>query len=246
MKRVLLFALGAALALQPAPATAQIFNGTPLPLEYLNFVDGSGVAGTYGVEVGPYSARFAASPVTGRSTATPQFSVYCVDYLHFANNANGLVNVAAVGGDLSTTRLGDFGRYQRSAYLSSLFDSWQDHEVVLEAATGMSFNRRHVWSGLHSVIWGAATGPDNLGAGNLRVAAAREYFSALANSNANSFDTSGWFVLSEADVALGAAHSGQEFLVRTADVPEPSTVLLLLTGLGLLGLVSRGRLAEIV
>lgn len=246
MKRVLLFALGAALALQPASASAQIFNGTPLPLEYLNFVDGSGVAGTYGVEVGPYSARFAASPVTGRSTATPQFSVYCVDYVHYASDATGLVNVAALGGDLSTTRLGDFGRYQRSAYLSSLFDSWSTHEALLESATGMSFNRRHVWSGLHSLIWDVATGPDNLGVGNTRVAAARAYFSSLANENAGSFDTSGWFVLSEADVSLGSARSGQEFLVRTADVPEPSTVLLLLSGMGLLALASRRRFAEIV
>ena len=245
MKRAL-FALGAAAILLPATANAQVFNGSPLPVEYLRFVGGSGQNGTYGVQVGPYVGEFLPSATTGRSTATPRFAVYCVDYLHYANNSNGLVNVSMVGGDLSSTRLNDFGSYQRSAYLASLFDSWEAHETSLEAATGMDFSRRHVWSGLHSVIWDAATGPSGLGSGDARTAAAAAYFADMADTNAGSYDTSGWFVLSEADVALTAGNSGQEFLMRTADVPEPSTVLLLLSGVGLMILVNRKRLAEIV
>ncbi|MEM7417029.1 MAG: PEP-CTERM sorting domain-containing protein [Gemmatimonadota bacterium] len=247
MKKALFLSLGLAIALSPATANAQIFNGTPLPLEYLDFVGGSGVGSTYGVQVGPYTAHFEANGITGRTTASPQFSVYCVDYLHYASNSNGLVTVNAIGGDLTNTRLGDFGRYQRSAYLSSLFDSWQDHETALETMfAGTNFSRNHVWGGLHSLIWDTATGPGNLGDNNERTWAARNYFASLADDNAGSYDTTGWYVLSEADVPLGHSYSGQEFLMRTVEVPEPSTVLLMLTGIGLLAFASRRRFADIV
>lgn len=243
MKRALFLTAALAFAFQPMAADAQIFNGTPMPLEYLDFLGGSGVGSPYGVQVGPYSARFDTDEATVRTTATPQFSVYCVDYLHYANNSNGLVNVSAVGGDLSNTRLGDFASYQTSAYLSSLFDGWATHAAALNADTGMSFSRGDVWSGLHSAIWAVATGPENLGVTNTRVASARSYFFGLAEDNAGTFDTNGWYVLSEADVALTMSSSGQEFLVQ-AGVPEPSTVLLLLTGMVMMIGVSRRRFVE--
>jgi len=243
MKRALFLAAGLAIALQPIAADAQIFNGTPLPLEYLDFLGGSGQNGTYGVQVGPYVAEFDASTMTGRTVTSEQFSVYCVDYLHYASNSNGLVNVSALGGDLSNTRLGDYGRYQTSAYLSSLFSGWEDHAAVLSADAGMSFSRGDVWSGLHSAIWAVATGPENLGVSNTRVATARSYFFELAGDNAGGFDTDGWYVLSEADVGLTAGNSGQEFLVQ-AGVPEPSTLLLMLTGIAMMIGVSRRRFVE--
>lgn len=243
MKRALFLAAGLAIALQPVTAGAQIFNGTPMPVEYLDFLGGSGVGSPYGVQVGPYTARFDNDEMTGRMTASPQFSVYCVDYLHYANNSNGLVNVSAMNGDLSNTRLGDFGTYQTSAYLSSLFEDWNVHAAALNGDTGMTFSRRDVWSGLHSAIWAVATGPEDLGVSNTRVATARSYFFELAGENAGTFDTSDWYVLSEADVALTMASSGQEFLVR-AGVPEPSTLLLMLTGMVLMFGVSRRRFVE--
>ena len=78
--------------------------------------------------------------------------------------------------------------------------------------------------------------------------AAREYFLGLAATEAAGFNTDGWYILSEndVDVALGDSNSGQEFLMR-ADVPatvnpEPSTYLLLGTGLFFLVTVGRKRL----
>jgi hypothetical protein len=243
MKRALFLAVGAAIALQPIATEAQVFNGTPMPVEYLDFVGGSGVGSSYGVQVGPYSAEFEASTLTGRTMTSPQFSVYCVDYLHYARDSDGLVNVSALGGDLSATRLGSYGRYQTSAYLSSLFDGWEAHAAALNADTGMSFSLGDVWGGLHSAVWAVATGPTELGATNARTDAARDYFFALASTNAGSYDTSGWYVLSEADMDLTASNSGQEFLVR-AGVPEPSTLLLMLTGMALMFGVSRRRFVE--
>lgn len=247
MKRALFLAVGAAIALQPIATEAQVFNGTPLPVEYLDFIGGSGVGSSYGVQVGPYTAEFDASAMTGRTMTSEQFSVYCVDYLHYASNSNGLVNVSSLSGDLSATRLGagSYGRYQTSAYLSSLFDGWEAHATALNTETGMSFSQGDVWGGLHSAVWTVATGPGNLGVGNARTNAARDYFFALAGTNARSYDTSGWYVLSEADVGvtLASTQSGQEFLVH-AGVPEPSTLLLMLTGMALMFGVSRRRLVE--
>jgi len=85
-----------------------------------------------------------------------------------------------------------------------------------------------------------------LGDGKARTVAAREYFLDLADTNAAAFNTDGWYILSENDVTLGHSDSGQEFLMR-ADVPatvnpEPSTYLLLGTGLFFLVTVGRKRL----
>ena len=86
-----------------------------------------------------------------------------------------------------------------------------------------------------------------MGDGKARTVAAREYFLDLAATNAAAFDTDGWYILSENDVALGHPDSGQEFLMR-AEVPatlspEPSSYLLLATGLFFLMTVGRkGRL----
>lgn len=244
MKRTVFLAAAAVIALQPAPVDAQIFNGTPFSLEYQDFVGGSGVNGTYGVQVGPYRSRFLGSGLTPRATATPQFSVYCVDYFHYASRSDGLVNVSSLGGDLSNTRLNDYGSYQRSAYLSSLFDDgvWQVEQANLASIFGGTFTRNNVWGGLHAAIWDVSTGPSGLGSG--QTAVARDYFLGLASDNAGSFDTSNWYVLSEADVDLGSSMSGQEFLMRTAAVPEPSAILLMLTGLFLLVGVNRRRIVD--
>jgi hypothetical protein len=232
MKR--LFALAAAISLiaQPSGVAAQGFAPAPAPVEYLNFVGGSGVNGTYGVQVGPYVGSFASAP--GSS-----FALYCVDYLHYASAATGLVNATQLDGSssLANTRLQDFGRYQQTAYLSSLFDGWQTYQSTLQATYGMSFSQGNVWGGLHAAIWDVGNGPSNLGSGNARTAAARDYFLGLAGSNGGSFSTQGWYVLT--DVAVATAGNvaydgtGQEFLVRAppAAVPETSTVFLFASGL---------------
>jgi len=251
MKRFSLLVVAAAIGLQPLAADAQVFNGTPFDVEFLRFVSGSGVNGTYGVQVGPYEGRFLGDDATAvvnagvadqieRSVSTLPFALYCVDFEHYATNSNGLVNVSMVGGDLSNTRLGSFATYQRTAYLSSLFDGWTEHQAVLASAFGGTWSQSTVWSGLHAAIWNTTGSNPSLGSAT---EVARNYFLSAANDNAGDFDTSGWYVLSEADLPLSDRGSGQEFLIRTVttSVPEPSTILLMATGLLLLLGASRGR-----
>jgi PEP-CTERM motif len=216
MKRLLRIALGAVMLAQPGRASAQLYyNGIPDAQEYLDFMHGSGV-GYSGVQVGPYEARFIESP------ATPSFNIYCVDYNHHA--VDQWVNVTSLGSsNLSNTRLNDATKYQKAAYLSSLFDTY---------STGQ-------WGYIHAAIWYITSGV------TLGSMSAMQPYLNLANTNASSFNTAGWYVLSPTTHS-GIRYDGQEFLMRTpVSVPEPATVVLLATGLLLMAAFSRRRLQDL-
>lgn len=215
MKRLLttMFAIGLLASASGVDAQQPYFySGVPDAQEYLDFLSGSGVNGGYGVQVGPYVGRFT-------TPTTPQFSIYCVDYNHYAKDQ--WVNVTALNaGALPNTRLEDYGDYQQAAYLASLFDT---------APTS-------AWGAIHAAIWNITSG---VAVGD---AAQRNYYLGLAAANAASFSTQGWYVLSPLN-ADGGAHdgTGQEFLMRSVSVPEPASFLLLASGLLFLAAASRKR-----
>jgi hypothetical protein len=219
MNRLLTGVLVAGLLAQPASVLdAQqpyFYSGIPDAQEYLDFLGGSGVNGGYGVQVGPYRARFAPDPLSA------QFSIYCVDYTHYARDQ--WVNVTGLGpvGNLANTRIKNYGIYQQAAYLSSLFDT---------APTS-------TWGGIHAAIWYLTSG---VTVGN---ATQRNYYLGLALVNAPNFSTQGWYVLSPRNPNGGPYDgTGQEFLMRTVSVPEPATFFLIASGLLLLAALSRKRL----
>ncbi len=219
MKRFLLIALTAGWLAQPAQVDAQLYyNGIPDASEYLNFMSGSGQNGGYGVQVGPYVGQFAAPT---EAPASAPFSLYCVDYLHTAQDQ--MVFAAAInGGDLSTTRLNDATKYRKLAYLASLFDSYAQN------ATN--------WGGIHAAMWSIASGVTLSQSGNAAQIALRNQLIAAAVPDA--FSADGWYVLSPQ-----ATPGGQEFLMRTrVSVPEPAGILLMATGLLMLAMVSRKRI----
>jgi hypothetical protein len=224
MKRLLLIALTAGLLAQPAQLTAQqpyFYGGIPDATEYLNFLGGSGVNGGYGVQVGPYSARF-------EYPASAAFSIYCVDYTHFAKD--GWVNVTGLSsGNLGNTRLGlngaedftgDYSRYRQAAYLATLFDT--GNQPTTE------------WGKIHAAIWTLTSG----------VTPGGDTGAYLTSTWAapTTFSTDGWYILTPTNPTYST--SGQEFLMRTVSVPEPAAFLLMATGLLLLAAVSRKRLIE--
>jgi hypothetical protein len=222
MKRLLLTALTAVSLAQPASAQLY-YEGIPGPVEFMNFMAGSGVSGGYGVQVGPYTAQFIAPY---ESPASAPFSIYCVDYLHFAKD--GLVNVTAMDEpDLSNTRLDDYDDYRQAAYLASLF-----HDPAYTQTQ---------WGGIHAAIWKITSG-QILGTG--ATATLRDQLLAMAVPG--DFSTAGWYILSPSPLVqlqYGKDKSGQEFLMRTrVSVPEPATFLLLATGLLFLAATSRKRL----
>lgn len=174
------------------------------------------------VYVGPYEGRF------GGLTA-PSFSIICIDFEAFAGDQNVVVTSlgdAGSDGDLGNTRLGtqagSLNRYRQAAYYASLFDSWED----------LGTSRQSVWTDIHAMIWSGMSdsfvdSAPNSTPGLLAHAGAAEDYSA-----------DGWYVLTGT-----GDNPGQEMLVRTrtATVPEPSTYLLMATGLFFLAVLGRKR-----
>ena len=223
MKRARFFALGLLVALSPVQVEAQLYQGTPPAQADFEFVGpGSAVAGTFGVYVGPYVGNLVGD-------GFGPFSIYCVDYRNMAGDMSP-ANISPLSGPMTNTRIGTQTQYLQAAYLSSLFDSWESH------AGG--YGKTAVWSGLHAAIWGI-TSDVNVGGSNAATLDRRTYFMGLAanQNNYGSVNPDEWFVITNADLDAG----GQEFLVRRS-VPEPTTLLLMLTGLLLLVGVSRKRL----
>lgn len=211
MKRLLLAAFAAALVTQPALLSGQIYyNGVPNQQEYLDFLGGSGV-GYGGVQVGPYVGRFTSDPYPAQS-----FSIYCVDFNHYAQDQRVWVTALSPSADLDHTRLDNYSRYRTAAYLSSLFDT--------APATGAS------WGPIHRAIWSVtSTVPNNTW---------DDFLTPERLAAAQTFNTAGWYVVSPRGYA-----NGQEFLMRTrVSVPEPATFLLLASGLLMLAAASRKRI----
>jgi len=226
------------LALLPVTVHAQVTNysGVVGASEYMDFVSGSGVASEWRtssgsrVQVGPYNGRFTTNGVT-----SAQFSLICVDYDHFAGdqwvNTTGLGTGQSDSG-LGATRLGsstgNLLRYRQAAYLGSLFDSWQT----------FGSDQRSVFSAIHAAIWTLMGASDGYVGGSDY--AFRDRFLSMAALDGSDYSADGWYVLSPAQ-----GYNGQEMLIRTNTVPEPSTYLLMGTGLLMLLLFGRKRMREV-
>lgn len=231
MKRAFFATVGLLVALQ-APVAGQLYQGTPPSQAQFDFVGASpGVAGTFGTYVGPYTGDFIGD-------AFGQFSIYCVDYLHYARDID-LVNVSPLSGSLANTRIGTSTQYTQAAYLSSLFESWGDY------SDGGTYSKQTVWSGLHAAIWGVTSDVSDVDLGTTGdTEVLRNTFLTMSADATNlaSVDLDEWFVIT--NVNLGSTNydgTGQEFLARRS-VPEPATVFLLLTGLVMLVGVNRKRI----
>ena len=199
------------------------------------------------VYIGPYQGTLLSDPTQ------PTITLYCVDFAHSVGYGQVWdVNVSGLtSGDLSTTRLGqdaapyatDLLKYQKAAYLASLFDSaWQTYET----------DRRTAWSGIHAAIWSIMTNgfpSTTLGVNNptLATSLAAAWIARADAAAAGGFvgmNFAEWAVLTDVSVMRDPASGTQEFLVRTGVVPEPQTYLLMASGLLLIAVFARRRLRE--
>lgn len=266
MKRSLVFAAALTLLALPNLARAQddvsFQDGDQIRLQNVN---NAVVAAWGGVYLGPYTGQLMSDPTQ------PTFTMYCVDYYHDVSvGQTWTVNASNLAGsNLSQTRLGasGLGTYQQSAYLASLFSSWNALSNVVwnpNASTqtfgqyfasmggGVTWNRQYVWSGIHAAMWSLTSPPfpvsspyvSNPTLADALAFAFRQYAGYQAGNGyaGTGINFAQWSVLTPTNSSVST--SAQEMLVRTTVTPEPETWALLGTGMLFLFGFARRRMRE--
>lgn len=230
MKKLGLLGLALALLFQPVSAQLPDFppavdaNAVPQDGQELYYRGYVGGATFNNVIAGPYWGSYTA---TG-----PAFSMYCVDFNNYVNSVGDpwYINATSLGSsDMTQTRLGagSLTTYQQTAFLSSLF-----------AVESSSY-----WDAIHGAIWTLTLGynPDNGSNGFVSGTKNDPYYwlntelpTAMQSQSWATRDWSNWYVLTPT-----GADNSQEFLVHVT--PEPATIILMGSGLLLIGVAARRR-----
>ncbi|MBC7842319.1 MAG: PEP-CTERM sorting domain-containing protein [Gemmatimonadaceae bacterium] len=231
MRNLLRLAVAATLLSAPGTVVAQTFTSN------VSATQVAATVGTYSVayqfadvgtqRVGPYALTF--DMFDGAIKA-----IVCVDFNnHFQNAAPYLANLTLLSSDAATmasrTRVGqvlggDVGltRYTKMVWLALQFET--------EPTTQ--------WGGIHGAIWslqGAAGGPAVAQNPSIQF-----WLDQLAGADLSTVDLGGFAVVTDTRTLNGLGGS-QEFLVRSNVVPEPSTYLLLATGMLGVAILARRR-----
>lgn len=181
-----------------------------------------------GYYVGPYQAQVISQP------GSPTIDIYCVDFQHTVSVGQQWdATYSNVMGDLSNTRAGlAYGEtkartmYQQAAYLTTFY------------ATANSSQTGAINSAIWNIFYTGA--PDKGGSG----ANSSSYWLTQAQNNyaTAGIDYRTFAVVTDVKFELGGK---QEFLTTVTATPEPSTYLMMASGLiGLAGLGYRRRRSE--
>ncbi|HWH53471.1 MAG TPA: PEP-CTERM sorting domain-containing protein [Gemmatimonadaceae bacterium] len=194
-----------------APASAQT------TFKFLN----GGTVTAFGFYVGPYNGLMGDPP-------TPVV-LNCVDFFHdVVNNEVWTANLTNLGTGIgvgSVTRNSSLQLYQEAAWLTTQYPT-----------NPTTTAQRQTVADIQATMWDLFPIPSGYSAPPTPTSS---YWLGQAQANYGSIDYSNFWVVTAVNKDDPA--SAQEFIMRTTTTPEPSTIVLLLTGLGLVGLVAWRR-----
>ncbi len=188
---------------------------------YTGDISSNGTLG--GQQVGPYQANLAGySPAFTDRTNAP---VWCVDFGHTApttNVADSYYATALSGSDFTKTRAGVATNYKKAAWLIEQYD-----------AGVANFTAVNVQGTLWKLFNYSGAAPTT------------GYTDLLASVPVTITLKKTWFVMTD-DASKCAPTctdlvDNQEYLYTSTVTPEPSTYLLMATGLGVVGVMARRR-----
>jgi hypothetical protein len=244
LRSVLAVALLVAVSVPAAAQTSGKFkfvSGNPYPTQPTLSVPG---ASTY------YTSIYRGQFLSGGPT-TAQIDIFCVDFFRSVGVGNEWnAWFSPLSGDLSKTYGMQFRgwdqaiaaeRYRAAAWLATQFGS---------PVGGYDDVEKAKWRPLQAAIWslmgqsddGSTTAFSLSGFSDPLKSSAEGYLNtALAVGNTTDFiaQSGDWTVIS--DMGATATSGKQEFLTQQSVVPEPETVILLVTGLLALGAVAYFR-----
>ena len=216
----------------PSSYPVQEMDRAPVDGDQLVYTGYEGGGGTLsGAVVGPYYGMLSSSP----TTAT--FTMYCVDFRNYVytGSTGWTINATSLGAtsdsEMGQTRLGttagSLADYQKAAFLANYFSADKSN-----------------WTAIHGALWTITGGADFSGSAGVQGAmdfadkAYDDFVASAGSAEAQLWaqtDFSRWYVMTP----TGSPNS-QEFIGRVV-TPEPATVLLLASGLLILGVVARRR-----